>query len=100
MLGLSESYAVTDPVNVGSSEEICMLDLVTTLMNLSSVSKPIRLDRTKPEGALRKASDTQKLLRVLPEYRPEFSVIDGLREMVEAYQARMKPQPIAEKSTI
>ncbi|BCX47590.1 nucleoside-diphosphate-sugar epimerase [Haloferula helveola] len=83
LLLLVETHPTPDPVNIGSSEEISLADLVPRLMNISGISKPVRFDTTKPEGALRKGCDAS-LLRKITGFVPEYSLDDSLREIVES----------------
>jgi nucleoside-diphosphate-sugar epimerase len=88
-LGLTQSYACADPVNVGSSEEVSMAALVQKLLQYSGVHKDVIFDLSKPEGALRKAADISKLERILPSYQQEWTLDSALREMVTAKKLQM-----------
>lgn len=81
---VTELHAKAAPVNIGSSEEIRLCDLVNSLMELSGVHKPVRFDTGKPEGATRKAADISKLRRIAGGFRPAISWQSGLRELVDA----------------
>ena len=81
---VTELHAKADPVNIGSSEEIRLCDLVNSLMELSGVHKPVRFDTGIPEGATRKAADISKLGRITSKFRPAISWQSGLRELVDA----------------
>jgi nucleoside-diphosphate-sugar epimerase len=93
LLRLTAEYAVADPVNIGSAEELSMQKLVNQLLRTSGVEKPVYLDQTKPEGAARKAADTTKLKRVLPGYRQKITFESGLLELIEAFISAKVAKP-------
>jgi len=70
-------------VNVGSGDEHSMTELVDRLQRLAGTDKRVVLDRSKPEGALRKACDAS-LLERMTSFEPKVSFEEGLREMVES----------------
>ena len=80
---LAELHPAPAPVNVGSDEEIPLADLVRRLMALTGVSKPVRFDLGKPEGAPRKSCDAS-LLRRLTGFQPLYDLDASLREIVAA----------------
>lgn len=84
LIRLTAEYAVADPINIGSSAEVSMHQLVETLIRLSGKVKTVRYDRSKPEGAARKAADGSKLLRVLPGFEERVDFETGLMEMIES----------------
>lgn len=86
---VTELHAVADPVNIGSASEISMRDLVTDLMRLSGVSKPVFYDTEKPEGALRKAADISKLGHIAGGFEQQVPWEAGLQEMVNACRTSM-----------
>lgn len=80
---LMAHHQTSEPVNVGSSEEVTLGELVQELMRLAEVSKPIRFDLNKPEGALRKSCDDTRL-RQLTGFKPTLSLADSLLDIVAA----------------
>ncbi len=83
MLLAAEFCVDSNPVNIGSNEEISMKDLVDVLQELAGTDKPVRFDRSKPEGAARKACDASRLER-MTGFRQRISLRQGLEEMVRA----------------
>ena len=92
LLLLTEHHPHPEPVNVGTGEEIELGELVRTLMRLTRVIKPVRFDRTKPEGALRKGCDPSRL-REITGFTPAFSLARSLDDIVAARRLS-KPDPI------
>jgi len=88
LLLLTEHYAVCDPVNLGNDHEISIKDLVTLLMDLSGLRKPVVFDTSKPEGCLRKAADMTKFRKVVQGFLPQTDLRAELLEMLAAHRAR------------
>lgn len=55
-----EKYAVADPVNLGSDQEVTIRQLVETIIRLSRVHPKVVFDTTKPDGSPRRNSDNTK----------------------------------------
>lgn len=83
LLLLAAHHRTPEPVNLGSSEEIELGELVRELMRLTGVCKPVRFDLTKPEGALRKSCDCSRLHR-MTGFTPAYTLGDSLRDIVAA----------------
>lgn len=77
---LTVHHAAADPVNIGHPREVSIRELLELLMEISGIRKPLIFDRTKPEGATRKACDAGKLLH-LTGFTPQISLEEGLRRM-------------------
>lgn len=87
LLGLTEVHACGDAVNVGSSRELRMSELVGLLVELCGVEREIFFDASKPEGALRKGADTARLRQVLTGFREQVDFREGLADVVAARRA-------------
>jgi GDP-L-fucose synthase len=83
---LTVNHAVADPVNIGDGREVSIRELLELLMEISGIRKPVTFDRTKPEGAARKACDAGKLRRVTG-FTPRISLEEGLRRMCSALRS-------------
>lgn len=81
---LTETHAVAEPVNLGSPDEIRIRDLVGDLMRLSGGVKPVRFDRSKPEGASRKGADIGRLREIAGGFEAEVPWERGLGEIVQS----------------
>ena len=80
----TERYAVADPLNVGSNEEVSIKELIEMIIRLSGKEVNVRFDTTKPEGPTRKIADISKIKRKL-NWAPSFSLETGLRETIDWY---------------
>ena len=63
MMLATEKYAVADPVNLGSDEEVSMEDLVETIIRLSGKAPALRLIQPSPMEARVEIVITQKQKR-------------------------------------
>ena len=59
----TEKYDKPDPVNLGSSEEISIRDLVTLIAELSGFAGDLVFDPTKPDGQPRRKLNVERATR-------------------------------------
>jgi GDP-L-fucose synthase len=71
-------------LNIGTGEEISIRDLAIKIKNLTGFKGEIVFDASKPDGTMRKATDTT-LLRKLG-YSHKFNLDAGLAEVYKKYQ--------------
>lgn len=75
------NYNETEPIILGTSEEISIKDLVDILIQEFNFKGKVIFDLTKPEGQFRKPSDNSKLKSYLPDFK--FTPIEeGVKETV------------------
>ncbi len=82
----AEKYNKSDPVNIGSSFEITIKDLVTIIAKHTGFKDKITWDKTKPNGQPRRKLDVS---RAKKEFGFESSTTfeDGLRATIDWYRA-------------
>jgi GDP-L-fucose synthase len=73
---LLKTYSGTEHVNVGSGEEISILDLARLICNVVGFNGALVLDRSKPDGTPRKLMSVEKM-RALG-WLPRISLREGL----------------------
>ena len=73
-----------DLMNIGSGEEISILDLANVVKDIVGYSGDIVWDRSKPNGTPRKVMDST-LFRSLAKWRPHTSLVNGIRQCVNDY---------------
>ena len=81
----AERYNESDPVNLGSSREISIKELVEVIARLTEFDGRIVWDTTKPNGQPRRCLDTDRALQGFG-FRATTSFVDGLRETIEWYR--------------
>jgi nucleoside-diphosphate-sugar epimerase len=81
---VSERATNAEPINIGCSEETTISDLVGELTTIAGYEGEIIFDPSKPEGPPRKGLDLSRQRNLIADFRPEFSLQDGLRQTFEA----------------
>jgi nucleoside-diphosphate-sugar epimerase len=79
---ITELYPYADPVNIGHDQETSLLELLQKISKVTGKNPQIIFDRSKPEGASRKAADTTKF-RKITGFVPSVSLTEGLKEYIE-----------------
>ncbi len=85
MLLAVEKYPEADPLNIDTSEEIKIKDLVRLTVRLSGKDLQIRFDTSKPSGAARRCPDISKAARLIG-YQPKVWMEEGARRTMDWYQ--------------
>jgi nucleoside-diphosphate-sugar epimerase len=78
----------SEPINIGWSEETTIADLVSELTAIASFAGAVTYDTSKPEGPARKGLNLARQHALIPDFRPQFSLREGLRETFEAARNR------------
>ena len=87
-----EKHPAADPLNIGTSEEVRIKDLIRSIVRHSGKSLRIEYDLSKPSGASRRCPDISKPRRLLG-YEPKVSLKDGLRETMDWYRGCLASAP-------
>jgi len=85
-----EKLETSDPVNLGSSEEISIKALVELIARLMGYSGAIEWDATKPNGQPRRKLDVSRAERLLG-WRAQVGFEEGLRRTIDWYDAHPLP---------
>ncbi len=80
---LLEHYEDTGPVNIGSGEEISIMELTRLVAEIAGYRGEIVCDTTKPDGTPRKRLETSKLDGM--GWHPKIALRDGVREVYAAW---------------
>lgn len=80
---LMRSYSGDQHVNVGSGQEISILDLVKLIAELSDYTGEIVTDVSKPDGAPRKLMDSATLNTL--GWKPSISLVSGIESTIRYY---------------
>lgn len=79
-----ENYNRSDPVNLGSSQEIRIIDLVDLIKDLTGYFGEIIWDHSKPDGQPRRKLDISKAEKELG-FRAKTKLDDGLKKTIDWY---------------
>lgn len=82
---LMKSYSDAGHVNIGSGEEISILDLARLVAQIVGFSGTIEADPTKPDGTPRKLMDSGRLRAM--GWAPAIALSDGIAATYRSFQA-------------
>jgi GDP-L-fucose synthase len=80
----TEKYDGSDPVNLGSGQEISIRDLANTIAGLVGFKGTIRWDTTQPNGQPRRCLDTSRA-KELFGFQAGTALEQGLRQTIDWY---------------
>jgi GDP-L-fucose synthase len=83
-----QRYSEAEPINVGSGEEVTILELARLVAGVVGFHGQIVLDPSKPDGTPRKLMDGSKL-RALG-WHPRISLREGVADAYRAFLAETK----------
>lgn len=89
----AERYNSSDPVNLGSSFEISIKELVQTIARLTGFAGEIRWDTSKPNGQPRRKLDTSRA-EARFGFRSAVTFPEGLRATIAWYESLRPPARI------
>jgi len=81
-----ERYEKPEPVNLGSSSEISIKDLVSLITPLTGFEGHVVWDTTKPNGQPRRRLDTTRAERAFG-FKARVPLKEGLRKTIDWYKA-------------
>jgi GDP-L-fucose synthase len=81
----TENFNDSEPVNLGSGQEISIRDLVTTISRLTGFQGELVWDTSKPNGQPRRVLDTTKAESYFG-FKAKTDFEDGLRKTIEWYR--------------
>jgi len=88
----AERYDLSDPVNLGSGEEISVRNLAGVIARLTSFEGDFVWDTSRPNGQPRRSLDTSKA-EALFGFKAATRLEDGLRETIEWYRQHRVARP-------
>lgn len=77
----AEKLPKDTPINLGSDEEVTMLELIDKIKKISNTSFEIKLDTSKPDGSPRRKSDNT-LSQNLIGFKPVITLDEGLMRTI------------------
>jgi GDP-L-fucose synthase len=81
----SESYNSSDPINLGSGQEISIKSLAEKIADFTGYSGELAWDTSKPNGQPRRALNTDKAADLFG-FRAQVSFDEGLKRTVDWYR--------------
>jgi len=93
----AEQYNGSDPVNLGSGQEITVNSLVSEICDMTEFKGSIVWDASKPDGQPRRCLDTSRAEREFG-FRAQINFREGLRRTIEWYQTqRYNSEPVGDE---
>ncbi len=83
-LFLLQHYDAPEQINVGSDEEVTILDVAKEIAEVVGYQGNLVQDLSKPDGTPRKKTDTTRINRM--GWRPKISLREGLEQSYSDYQ--------------
>jgi GDP-L-fucose synthase len=80
-----QRYAEAEPINIGSGEDLPILELVRLVAEVVGFAGEIRLDPSKPDGTPRKLMDGTKLKAL--GWHPRIGLREGIADAYRAFLA-------------
>ncbi|HET9781670.1 MAG TPA: GDP-L-fucose synthase [Candidatus Dormibacteraeota bacterium] len=87
----AEKYDKPAPVNLGSSTEISIRELVTLIARLTGYSGEIVWDRTKPDGQPRRKLNVERASREFG-FESKITFEEGLRNTIDWYEQQIRSE--------
>ncbi len=85
----TEKYDKSDPVNLGSGQEIKIKELVTLIAELSGFRGQISWDASKPDGQPRRGLDVSRAEREFG-FKASTDFVGGLKKTIDWYRSARK----------
>ncbi len=95
LLRLMEHPGLTGPVNLGNPQEVSVLELARTVLELTGSQSQVRNEDLPADDPQRRRPDIG-LARQMLDWEPQVGLKDGLRQTIEDFEARLGA-PIAPK---
>lgn len=83
-LFLMQHYSDSSPINVGSGEEVTMMELSRLIQKIVGFNGRIVCDPAKPDGMMRRIVDSSRLSSL--GWRSSVALEDGLRQLYDEYR--------------
>jgi GDP-L-fucose synthase len=80
----TEKYDKSEPVNLGTGQEVFIKDLVKNVAEATGFTGEIQWDTSKPEGQMRRCFDVSKAKEEFG-FEAKTTLVDGINKTVEWY---------------
>ena len=82
---LMNNYSSPEPINVGTGEEVSIMELSQMIKRITGFKGEIVTDPTKPDGMMRRICDNSKIYKL--GWKAEIELEEGIREMDGWYKS-------------
>ena len=85
---LIENYNSSEIINVGIGSDFSIMEIANIIKNIAGFKGEIVLDKSKPDGMLRKLLDSSKINSL--GWKPKISIEESLKKTYEWYKENAK----------
>jgi len=82
-LFLMEHYENTEPINIGTGEDVTIQQLAVMIKKISGFKGKIVFDASKPDGVMRKLMDNSRIRKLA--WKPRVSLEEGIEKTYQWY---------------
>jgi GDP-L-fucose synthase len=91
LLKVMKVYSDAEPINIGSGEDLTILELARLVVEVVGFSGEIVMDRSKPDGTPRKLMNGEKLKAL--GWRPRIGLREGIADAYRAFLVENAGRP-------
>jgi GDP-L-fucose synthase len=91
LIFLSENYSGPEIINVGTGEDLSILELSKIVKSVTGYQGEIVFNTSYPDGTMRKVMDVSRILNM--GWTPKISLEDGIKTTYEFYKKRYESSP-------
>lgn len=91
LIFLSENYSSPEIINVGTGEDLSILELSKIVKSVTGYQGEIVFNASYPDGTMRKVMDVSRILNM--GWTPKISLEDGIKTTYEFYKERYESSP-------
>lgn len=85
---LLNNYSNERPVNIGTGEEVTIMELAQLVQKVIGFKGVIKTDPTKPDGMMRRLCDSSRIFNM--GWRPKITLEKGLNELYQWYLEKLE----------
>ena len=81
---LAKNYSSSDPINIGTSKDISIIELAETISHIVGWKGNFKLNKKMPDGMLLKRLDIRKIKKL--GWKPKISLEKGLKRTIQDFK--------------
>ncbi len=85
VLALAEKYDSSDPINLSNGEAVSIKQIASLIKEITGFKGEMIWDTSKPTGQQKRWFDVSKLKGII-DFKPKYSLSDGLRKTIDWYK--------------
>ena len=81
---LAENYSSPEPINVGTSKDITIIELARTISKIINWNGSFTFNKALPDGTMEKRLDITKITEL--GWKPKIDLVSGLRQTIKEFK--------------